>query len=106
LVEICESLNKSTRKDAEYTKGPITGKAFKMFNILKTMLCPEPIMAYPRFDRTYALIVEASTGTDSVEGGMGAIRTQINKHKKFHSISYASKQLIKHEQNFPGFYWK
>ncbi len=53
---ICEPLNKATRKDAEYTKGPITGKALDVFNILKTMLCTESIMAYPRSDRTYGLI--------------------------------------------------
>jgi hypothetical protein len=54
-------------------------------------------MAYPRSDRTYALIVDASTGRDQVEGGMGAIICQIDKNGRFHPISYASKQLIKHE---------
>jgi hypothetical protein len=53
-------------------------------------------MAYPRADRTYALIVDASTGTNTIEGGMGAILCQIDKNGKFHAISYASKQLIKH----------
>jgi hypothetical protein len=67
------------------------------------MLSSEPIMAYPRSDRTYALIVDASTGTDQIEGGMGAILCQIDKHKKFHAISNASKQLIKHEKNYSPF---
>jgi hypothetical protein len=40
-------------------------------------------MAYPRSDRTYALIVDASTGTDQVEGVMGAILCQIDKTVKF-----------------------
>jgi hypothetical protein len=56
-------------------------------------------MAYPRSDRTYALIVDASTDTDQVEGRMGVILCQINKTGKFHSISYTSKQLIKHEMD-------
>ncbi len=43
------------------------------FSLLKMMLCTEPIMANTRSDRTYALIVDALTGTDTVEGGMGAI---------------------------------
>jgi hypothetical protein len=60
-------------------------------------------MAYPRADRTYALIVDASIGTNSIEGGMGAILCQIEKNGKFHSISYASKQLIKHEKNYSPF---
>jgi hypothetical protein len=55
-------------------------------------------MAYPRSDRTNSLIVDALTGTESVEGGMGALLTQIEKDGQFHVISYASKQLIKHEK--------
>jgi hypothetical protein len=93
-------LNKATRKDAEYTKGLITGKALEAFTLLKKMLCTEPIMAYPRSDRTYALIADASTSTETVEGGVGAILTQIDKDGKFHAISYASKQLIKQEKNY------
>jgi ribonuclease HI len=60
-------------------------------------------MAYPRADRTYALIVDASTGTNSIEGGMGAILCQIDKNGKFQAISYASKQLIKHKKNYSPF---
>ena len=57
-------------------------------------------MAYPRGDRTYALIVDASTGTAEIEGGMGAILAQIDNKGVFHALSYASKQLIKHEKNY------
>jgi hypothetical protein len=60
-------------------------------------------MAYPRSDRTYALIVDASTGTDQIEGGKGAILCQIDKNGKFQGISYASKELIKHEKNYSPF---
>jgi hypothetical protein len=59
-------------------------------------------MAYPRSDRTYALIVVASTGINSIEGEMGAILIQIDKEGKFHALSYASKKFIKHEKKlFP-----
>jgi hypothetical protein len=71
FARLCEPLNKATRKDAEYVKGPTTGKALEAFKNLQEMLCSEPIMAYPRSDRTYALIVDASTGTDQIEGGHG-----------------------------------
>ena len=57
-------------------------------------------MAYPRGDRTYALIVDASTGTAEIEGGMGAILAQIDGKGVFHALSYSSKQLIKHEKNY------
>ncbi len=47
--------------------------------------------------------MDASTGTDTIEGGMGAILCQIDKSGKFHAISYASKQLIKHKKNCSPF---
>jgi hypothetical protein len=31
FARICEPLNKATRKDSEYVKGPITGKALEAF---------------------------------------------------------------------------
>ena len=56
-------------------------------------------MAYPRSNRTYALIIDASTGTEFI----GDMLTQINKNRKFHAISYAFKQLIKHQKNCSPF---
>ena len=50
---------------------------------LKKILCSEPVMAYPRGDRTYTLIVDASTGTADIEGGMGAILAHIHKAEFF-----------------------
>jgi hypothetical protein len=54
---------------------------------------------YTQGQITYAHIVDASTGTETVEGGMEIILTQMDKDRKFHAISNASKQLIKHENN-------
>jgi hypothetical protein len=42
FTRICKLLKKDTRK--KYSKGPITAKALEAFVILKTMLCPDPIM--------------------------------------------------------------
>ncbi len=50
--------------------------------------------------------MDASTGTDSVEGGMEDILTQIYNEGKFNAISYASKQLIKHWKNYSPFSYK
>jgi hypothetical protein len=55
FARICEPMNKATRKDSLYTNGPITGKPLDAFETLKTLLCSEPIMEYPRAARTYAL---------------------------------------------------
>ena len=71
----CAPLNKTTGKDSSYQKGPITGEALEAYQT-KKILCSEPLMTYPRSHRTYALIVDPSTGIAKLEGGMGAILTQ------------------------------
>jgi hypothetical protein len=44
--------------------------------------------------------VDASTGSATEEGGLGAILTQIDEEGKFHVISHVSRQLVKHEKNY------
>ena len=100
FAKLCAPLNKATRKDSTYKSGPITGEILEAYLKLKGILCSEPVMAYPRGDRTYALIVDASTGTAEIEGGMGAILAQIDNKVVFHALSYPSKQVIKHEKNY------
>ena len=60
-------------------------------------------MAYPRSDRKCALITDASTGSASEAGGMGAVLTQVDKDGKFHAITYASRQLKQNEKNYSPF---
>ncbi len=58
---------------------------------------------YPRQDRPYALIADTSLGDDKKLGGLGAILTQINKHREDCVIAYASRKLQKHELNYMPF---
>ena len=103
FAHIAEPLYKCTRKDSDYKKGDLPPAALEAFNILKKQLCSEPTMAYPRSDRKYALITDASTGSASEAGGMGAILTQVDKEGKFHAIAYASRQLKQNEKNYSPF---
>jgi hypothetical protein len=41
--------------------------ALQAFNELKTALASEPVVAYPRSDRPYALIVGSATGNETKE---------------------------------------
>ena len=106
FTKLCAPLNKATRNDSTYKSDPITGEILETYLNLKTILCSEPVMAYPRGDRIYALIVDASTGTVEIEGEMGALLAQINHKGVFHALLYASKQLIKHGKKFHHTYWK
>ena len=60
-------------------------------------------MDYPRKNRPYSLIVDASTGNDKTPGGLGAILCQTDEKGKNRVIAYASRQLIKHEKNYTPF---
>jgi hypothetical protein len=41
-----------------------TAPALEAFETLKKALCSEPVIAYPRSDRIFSLIVDAATGTE------------------------------------------
>jgi Reverse transcriptase (RNA-dependent DNA polymerase)/RNase H-like domain found in reverse transcriptase len=100
---ITAPLFKLMRKDSGYKSGPLPEKALKAFYILQKLLTSEPVMAFPKSDRQYALITDAATGTADTPGGLGAILTQVDKEGKFHTISFASRQLKDHEMNYSPF---
>ena len=100
FATISAPLTRLTRKDSGYKGGVLPPEAMRAFLTLKLALTSDPVVAYPRSDRHYALIVDASTGTATSEGGMGAILTQIDSAGQFHVISYGSRQLVKHEKNY------
>jgi hypothetical protein len=97
---ITAPLFKVSRKDSGYKNGPLPPDALHAFKILQQQLVSDPVMAFPRADRKYALITEAATGTADSAGGFGAILTQINEHGNHYRISFASIQLKNHEKNF------
>ena len=70
---------------------------------LRAALTSDPIVAYPRLDRQYALIVDASTGTATTPGGMGFILAQMDEQQNFHVISYGSRELVDAENNYSPF---
>ncbi len=74
-----------------------------MFSALQNALTSEPIMAFPRADRQYALIADAATGTADTPGGLGAILTQKEHFDKYYAICYASCQHKDHEKNYSPF---
>jgi len=92
-----------SKKDCDLKKGELPPSALQAYSLLKMQLCSELIMAYPRSDRQYALIIGVSTGSATEAGGLGAILTQVDKDGRFHAISYASRQLKHNEKNYSPF---
>jgi transposase InsO family protein len=96
-------LNKLTRKDCPWKGGQLPPEAFKAYKELKHLLVSEPIVDYPRKNRPYSLIVDAATGNDINDGGLGAILTQTDEQGKQRVIAYASRSLVNHEKNYTPF---
>jgi hypothetical protein len=100
---IAAPLFRLTRKDSGYKGGPLPKEAMDALFILKNSLVSEPVMAFPKTDRQYALITDAATGTADTAGGPGAILTQKDIFNFFYAISYASCQLKDHKRNYLPF---
>jgi hypothetical protein len=60
-------LTKLTRKDAGWRSGPLPPEALQSFHSLQTMLCTEPVLAYPRRGRPYGLITDAAVGDEKMK---------------------------------------
>ena len=100
FATVSAPLTKLTRKDSGYNGGPLPKEALDAFLELKKRLMTDPVVAYPRSDRKCVLITDASTGTNKIAGGLGAILAQVDERKNFHAIAYGSRQLRDHETNY------
>jgi hypothetical protein len=56
------------------------------------------VVAYPRSDRVFSLIVDAATGTPEAKGGLGAILCQTDAKGEPRVISYSSRALTDSEK--------
>jgi len=103
FAQLTSPLTKLTTKEAGWKGGELPEEALRAFRHLQSLLCSEPVLSYPRRDRTYALITDASFGDDTTAGGLGAILAQVDDKGTFHVISYASRKLQKFEKNYTPF---
>lgn len=97
--ELC----KLTKKGVKW-KGECPEEARQEFEDLQQALCNKPMLHYPRIDWDYKLFTDASTGTDTAPGGLGAMLCQINpKDGNHYVLGYASRRLQLHEKNYSSF---
>ena len=101
--QLSSPLTEMVKKECHWKGGELPPEALKAFRELQSYLCSEPIVDYPRKDRAYALITDASFGDEKKAGGLGAILTQVDKKGEFYVIAYASRGLQKHEKNYTPF---
>jgi hypothetical protein len=101
--QVSSPLNKLTRKDTLWKGGHLPPDAFMAYSELKQALISEPIVDYPRQNRAFSLIVDAATGNDVTDGGLGAILCQTDENGHQRVIAYGSRALVKHEKNYTPF---
>ena len=77
FVQISAPLTALTRKDCPWKAGDMPLDALKSFRELQSCRVSAPVMAYPRRNRKYALITDASLRDGKKAGGLGVILTQI-----------------------------
>ena len=103
FAQLTALLTAMTRKECSWKGGELPKAALQSFQDLQSYLCSEPIVAYPRQNRTYTLITDASLGLAEKPGGLGAILTQLDEKGDHHVIANASRKLQKHECNYTPF---
>jgi hypothetical protein len=103
FVLIAAPLFRLTHKDSGYKSRPLPDAALQAFYALQKQLTSKPVMAFPKADRQYTLITDATTGMADTAGSLGDIHTQVDKKGKFYAISFASCQLKDHEKYFSPF---
>jgi hypothetical protein len=103
FAQLTSPLTALTKKECSWKGGQLPPDMLTAFLELQTYLCSELIVDYPRNNRPYALIVDASLGDDKKLGGLGSILTQIDTMGQHCVIAYASRKLQKHECNYKPF---
>lgn len=96
------ALCQKTTKGASWKEG-LGEQALKEFEELKQALCNQPILRYPHPEWEYWLFTDASTGTDTVKGGLGAVLSQKSPDNTPYVLGYASRRLQTHEENYSPF---
>ena len=84
---IAQPMTRLTGKDVKFAW---SGECEKSFTALKDMLTSAPVLVLPEADQPYVVYTDASIT------GLGCVLTQHGK-----VIAYASRQLKKHEGNYP-----
>ena len=97
---IASPLNRLTSKKTGWLGGKLPPDALEAFHTLKKALISNPVVAYPRPDRQFSLIVDAATGGTETKGGFGAILCQPNDTGDLQVVAYASRSLKDHERNY------
>ena len=89
--KVARPLYDLTKKDAAFFCNNSCQRAFET---LKELLTEAPVLAFPRFDRSFVL------QTDASGKGLGAVMAQQQPDGMVRPIAYTSRTLQAHEKNY------
>ena len=88
---VAKPLLNLTRKDVIFKW---TDECQRSFEIMRDILCSDPVLAYPDFDLPFIL------DTDASNFAIGAVLSQVHEDGKEHVVCYASKVLSDSQRNY------
>ena len=91
FADVVAPLTNLLKKEVKFIWTPVEQEAFKM---VKSMLTCEPVLKAPDFSKPFQLAVDASAI------GMGTVLMQVDDNGIDHPVSFYSKKLVKHQQNY------
>ncbi|MGI9161329.1 MAG: reverse transcriptase domain-containing protein, partial [Mycobacterium sp.] len=78
FATVAQPLTHLTKKTTGWLGGKLPPEALQAYHKLRDILVSEPVVAYPRWNVPFHLIVDAATGGAESTGGMGAILGQMS----------------------------
>ena len=100
---ISQPLHQLTRDIADHQGGTLPDNALKALFMIRDALISEPVVAFPRADRKFALVCKVKLPNILQEGCVSATLCQMDDKGSFHVLSHASGQFHRHEANYPPF---
>ena len=91
FADVVAPLTNLLKKEVKFVWTPVEQEAFEK---VKSMLTCEPVSKAPDFSKPFQLAVDASAI------GMGAVLMQVDDNENDHPVSFYSKTLDKHQQNY------
>jgi hypothetical protein len=78
-------------------------KAIEVFDKLNFVLCSEPVVAFPRLNRTFSLVIGAVMGSGEKKGDLGAHICQTQEIEEPRVIISESRGLSISEKHYTPF---
>ena len=91
FAKVAQPLHRLTKKDTDFEWDATCQEAFET---LKKKLTEAPVLAYPSFDKDFALETDASIQ------GIGAVLSQQQSDGRLHPVAYASRALSHAESHY------